>query len=1449
MPAKTASRANYKGQLTKVKRAIEKYMMNFDELKQPTAGADLTKLLEEVDQIEAKFSDIQTQIIAEAPPDLKEKEMQDMATFVEDCNMVHFEITKLHARRNELCNPPVTALPNTSDALQQVMQLVQTQFKAVMQTHREDMETVLSNSMQHSMTFQQPMGASGVAKLEPLKVPTFSGVYSEWKSFQDLFTSIVHNNTHLTGAQKMHYLKLALQGEASLTIAHFGISDENYSVAWKMVQDRYDDNHKIVNSHIETFLKQSAVAQPSASGLRKLFTTSASILQAMEALKVTQRDPWLIHIIREKLDAESQVLWSREINDDIPTWQQFEAFLHKRCKSLELCSPPIPKSNQNSNQKPKPKNEKSRGSCYTAQSQSSQKVCPFCKKPNHKLFRCRDFLSQTASKRLEITQSLKMCQNCLSDTHATTDCSYSLCKQCNQKHNTLLHEAFGSPLPSGSQSTGVDSSTGTVCCANVMGDSSLHVLLATAQVKLLDDDNNEHSCRVLLDAGSQFNFITTHLVQRLRLKLNPAEFIIKGIGSVTQISKHRTDVRLRLNQDVSEIGCAVVKKITGNLPNCFIDRESFTIPDSIQLADPDWHRNQPVDMLIGGEFFWHFLKDQTITLGPNAPLLKDSVFGWLVVGPHFNKPTVNSKSIGQCNVATSMASMEATMQKFWKVEEVPKRQEKISEQDEAEKIFQSTTTRTEDGRYMVTLPFTEEIKELGNNRSSATHQFLQLERRLDRNSDLKAEYTKVIHEYLSLNIIEEVPACELDRPSYYLPHHAVVKLHAISTKLRIVFNGSAISQTGRSLNHCLRIGPVVQPPLVEILWRFRIHQFALTCDVVKMYLQILMCPEHRDYVRFMWRDHKTGDIRHFRFRTVCFGLASSPFLATRTLIQLAEEEGHLFPLAAKAIRECFYVDDCLVSLPSISDLMLLREELIQLLGRAQFQLAKFKSNCPSETDDNGDSQSHDLADDTVKTLGLIWNSTSDTFQFNLSDSIPTENVTKRQMLSAIAKIYDPIGLIGPIISHAKLMMQEVWLLKVDWDTPVPSDLQHKWSTFIKDLPSIESLRIPRWISSIASPTHVELHAFADASSVAYGAVIFYVSEDANGHKSSRLLTSKSKVVPLKDKETEDPAITIPKAELCAAKMAAELMSSVSEALGVTQCFYWTDAAVVLYQIHTPSEKREIFVRNRVRDILKLTKAEEWRHVASADNPADPLSRGCLASQAVTNTLWWSGPEWLVQGSDHWPAAFDPKTFSMGRKPAVALTSTNAMSPAHDTNDSLHSILHMRISTFTRMQRVLAWVIRAKNIFKVRKGRVTRSTQENMITGPLTVDELQQAETFLVKREQEQHFAAILTAVRNGSLDHTSHFKFIRRLRPFIDSEGILRVGGRLSNSCESYDVQHPIILPKGRLSLAYCSPLSPYYASRRTASTVIVSQAAILADRWPKVDKTCCLPLCQVFQS
>ncbi|XP_055686927.1 uncharacterized protein LOC129792164 [Lutzomyia longipalpis] len=994
-----------------------------------------------------------------------------------------------------------------------------------------------------------------------------------------------------------------------------------------------------------------------------------------------------------------------------------------------------------------------------------------------------------------------MCQNCLSDTHATTDCSYSLCKQCNQKHNTLLHEAFGSPLPSGSQSTGVDSSTGTVCCANVMGDSSLHVLLATAQVKLLDDDNNEHSCRVLLDAGSQFNFITTHWVQRLRLKMNPAEFIIKGIGSVTQISKHRTDVRLRLNQDVSEIGCAVVKKITGNLPNCFIDRESFTIPDSIQLADPDWHRNQPVDMLIGGEFFWHFLKDQTITLGPNAPLLKDSVFGWLVVGPHFNKPTVNSKSIGQCNVATSMASMEATMQKFWKVEEVPKRQEKISEQDEAEKIFQSTTTRTEDGRYMVTLPFTEEIKELGNNRSSATHQFLQLERRLDRNSDLKAEYTKVIHEYLSLNIIEEVPACELDRPSYYLPHHAVVKLHAISTKLRIVFNGSAISQTGRSLNHCLRIGPVVQPPLVEILWRFRIHQFALTCDVVKMYLQILMCPEHRDYVRFMWRDHKTGDIRHFRFRTVCFGLASSPFLATRTLIQLAEEEGHLFPLAAKAIRECFYVDDCLVSLPSISDLILLREELIQLLGRAQFQLAKFKSNCPSETDDNGDSQSHDLADDTVKTLGLIWNSTSDTFQFNLSDSIPTENVTKRQMLSAIAKIYDPIGLIGPIISHAKLMMQEVWLLKVDWDTPVPSDLQHKWSTFIKDLPSIESLRIPRWISSIASPTHVELHAFADASSVAYGAVIFYVSEDANGHKSSRLLTSKSKVVPLKDKETEDPAITIPKAELCAAKMAAELMSSVSEALGVTQCFYWTDAAVVLYQIHTPSEKREIFVRNRVRDILKLTKAEEWRHVASADNPADPLSRGCLASQAVTNTLWWSGPEWLVQGSDHWPAAFDPKTFSMGRKPAVALTSTNAMSPAHDTNDSLHSILHMRISTFTRMQRVLAWVIRAKNIFKVRKGRVTRSTQENMITGPLTVDELQQAETFLVKREQEQHFAAILTAVRNGSLDHTSHFKFIRRLRPFIDSEGILRVGGRLSNSCESYDVQHPIILPKGRLSL------------------------------------------------
>ncbi|XP_055715021.1 uncharacterized protein LOC129809234 [Phlebotomus papatasi] len=886
----------------------------------------------------------------------------------------------------------------------------------------------------------------------------------------------------------------------------------------------------------------------------------------------------------------------------------------------------------------------------------------------------------------------------------------------------------------------------------------------------------------------------------------PIDFHLEGIGSINHVVKRKTNVRLLIGEkggeSVVNVECLVVKRITGDHPNFKINKEIVSIPNSIKLADPDWNKCQPIDILIGGQYFWNFVKDNTKTLGPNAPILKDSVFGWLLVGPLSQEPSTSSGFHAQCNLST-LASLDASLRMFWEIEEIPQAKNSVDEHNEVEQLYRSSTSRNENGRYVVRLPLNDRIGELGNNRASATYQFLSLERRLGKKEDLKIAYSQAIKEYLDLKIIEEVPSTELDSPSYYLPHHGVVREQAISTKLRIVFNASARSQSGVSLNQCLMVGPVVQPSLVEVLWRFRLHKYALTCDIVKMYLQVHLVPEHRNYQRFIWREHPSDDIKHYRFRTVCFGIASSPYLATRTLNQLADDEGQSFPMAAKAVKESFYVDDCLASVPEQAQVLELKHQLIHLMERGQFQLAKFQTNCSVEVDNNQESHSDVIiSDNVVKTLGLMWNSKVDTFQFKLSNDLPKKNVTKRQILSVIARIYDPLGMLGPIVTNAKLILQAAWQCKTDWDMIVPGELQHRWASFINDLPSIELLRIPRWVVNVESPAQVELHVFSDASSLAYGAAIFLVCEDVNGHRSSGLLTAKSKITPLKSTEAQGNELTIPKAELLGAQMAAELMFMVSKALGIERKFYWTDAAVVLHQIYSPSEKRETFVRNKVRIIRKLSQAEEWGHVPTKQNPADALSRGSTVQELMINNLWWLGPDWLTKGTDSWPVAFSPHTFSITRDTSLASVNVVLKEEKSDhPQNSVYAFLISRISLFRKMQRVLAWCLRAITIFKTRKGRTTRSMAHgNTLSGPLTAEELLRAETLIIKWEQHDHLLPIITAVKKGNLNQQPKFKFVRRLRPFLDDDGLLRVGGRLHNSAEPYDTQHPKILPKGKLA-------------------------------------------------
>ncbi|GAB0086615.1 hypothetical protein DMENIID0001_007120 [Sergentomyia squamirostris] len=1429
------SRDFYSSQFEILKREVE----GFNETESQNPKSELLRKRAHLTRLEEKFQNSQLRVINETLlPEDKERESQRLLQFHEDSLRLDFAITEKlaflptssstmnssgigaigeHVNNNSLANIITTM---TNELKEQREQLIESQNQ-----QRRDFINILENSRIDALTSDDlGRNTSSFTKLEPVKVPIFSGEVRGWRAFKDLFVSIIDTHPQLSRSVKMQYLVNALRGEAKQLIDHLEICDDNYLVAWSTIVRRFEDKSAIVRAYIEKFFDQPKMLHPSAPELRKIQSTTTSALHAMDAMGVVGRDPWLIQLTLNNLDPESQKEWA-DLHEESPTWAMFEEFLHRRCRTLEHVAASLTDGIRKSNENTNTHNKRKASSHLTLDKNNCIAKCD--PPTNHKLYHCKKFLAMNVRKRLELIDQNSICPNCLSGSHDLSTCSYPCCRHCGLKHNALLHDhsnrasvhSVASPPPNITVDTPLSSSTPeeeieedlndrngesstpscSLNCTTKSQGVNPHVLFATAVVTVLDRDEVPYRCRVVLDPASQINIISSSLCQRLRLKLKRTHFTVDGVGDLAHVSTQETEAKIMYqdgdNSATLKVSCLVMKRVTAEQPNFHVDLSAINIPTGFQLADPGWHRRERIDILIGGAHCWGLLGADRCGLGDGLPILQGSAFGWLVVGPCFaeTRPTKASCNfVANATSAATLSRIDTTLRKFFELEEIPKAELKCKEQNQVEDLFVDTTIRTPEGRYKVHLPFNEKIPDLDNNRENALKQLRSLWKKLNKDPSLMSAYTQVFREYKELGIVEVVPDEELNRPSFYLPHHCVQKESSSSTKVRVVFNASSKSKSGLSLNDCLKNGAVVQPPLISTLWGFRLHEVALTCDITKMYLQILLHEPHRDFQRFLWIED--GKIVELRFRTVCFGVASSAFLATRVINQIAEDDGGSHPLGAAALKGSFYVDDCLCSCPTAEEMLSTKGELVKLLSDAGMTLAKFRSNHPEILSSGEvDEEAYLCLDEEAKTLGINWNSKKDVFSFGLSSPLTESGVTKRYILSTLARIFDPCGFLCPITTVVKSILQKVWALDYDWDKVVSEEILVDWIKFVRDLPIIETLEIPRRISTLHDIIKREIHAFGDASMKAFGAVIYIVCEDRQGNRTSRMLTAKARINPVKSKEELTGLLTIPKAELTGALMATELASEVGRSLNIEEIHFWIDARVVLDQIYAPRGRREIFVKNRVDKILEMSVDKQWRHITSRENPADVLSRGTTAERLINDVLWWNGPTWLVEDESKWPPPYIPTGLSV----SMALSNNDERnSPAQPM--STYDYLLQKMSSFFRMQRTLAWCMRWRKLVLLNKVRSTRSSSR--LPEHLTQEELRNAEFMLVKWEQERYLQTVITAAKNGSIFTERSCKFVRNLRPFLDTHGVLRVGGRLDRSEESYDSKHPIILPKGPLS-------------------------------------------------
>ncbi|XP_022824802.1 uncharacterized protein LOC111355253 [Spodoptera litura] len=516
-------------------------------------------------------------------------------------------------------------------------------------------------------------------------------------------------------------------------------------------------------------------------------------------------------------------------------------------------------------------------------------------------------------------------------------------------------------------------------------------------------------------------------------------------------------------------------------------------------------------------------------------------------------------------------------------------------------------------------------------------------------------------------------------------------------------------------------------------------------------------------------------LKHYKLLTVTFGTSSAPFLAVRSMQQVAYDEGIKYPFAAERVLKDYYMDDLMTGCDTIEEGMQIYNQMNELLAKAGFTLQKWSSNSSEllekmigkrysfKGQQNVEKEISIKQDEVFKTLGLTWNRTCDTFQYSVQLPALQEPVTKRKILSDIARLFDPLGWVAPVIIVAKMLIQKLWISGIAWDEEVPCEIKKEWLTYRQELHFLTKFSVPRWLHMKHGDKQIDLHGFCDASKSAYAAVVYARVVDADGGIHVNLLTAKTKVAPIK-------TVSVPRLELCGAVLLAKLLSEVSEVMGISKSnlYYWTDSEIVLAWLNCHPNKWKTFVANRVSEILCISEPQQWNHVQSKSNPADCASRGLYASDFLNFKLWLEGPRFLKD------------TNIIYSKHKAASTDVEAIKVHVVSEDNF---IWDKYSSLTRLVRIVAYLRRP---LELRKPKPERNNHTF-----ITAEELKLALETCIKICQDRNFEEVILDLKKEKPKR----KEFKSLNLYLDSVNILRVGGRLERSGLARDCKNPILIP------------------------------------------------------
>lgn len=1284
-------------------------------------------------------------------------------------------------------------------------------------------------------------------KLKPFDPPRFTGNVRDWPTFKKTFDKLV---VPQYGTEPYALLQ-CLESEAKELVR--GVEDD-FSAMMSRLEEEYSHTGRILESILGDIRKLKPIPEGANKSmieavntiercwldLKKLnleseLSNNTNLVMIEKLLPPNLKREWIIiykslnpedpafpklmefmirerSILRHRGDEKTTRIHSHSVMGEVG----FETAASKTCVSSQTSNNPLTLSNvlevikevrnkqveyqrqvsefiQNTNNAIKALSKPTTNSDLREQ-------CWFHKSNNHGIQRCSTFASLSSDDKMQALRENNVCFSCLKPGHSSRNCRRRVCCEiivegggkCGRMHHSLLHDVFR-VMPSVTTVSSTKSRDGVLLSISYVISKGVRVA-------------------VLWDSGSDISIITHRMAKHLGLKA-----VSDMVVNVTKVGNQTEEIHTKsyivplmdLDGKIWEIEVCAMEEISSPVKKLNLS-EAISLLDleSLDVSRPEGK----LDLLIGSDYA--SLLPQVVKSVGNLQLCMN-VFGYCIRGSHSSVQDVSNNTltvqINHVSLSYGLDKISVTplnkvkdhFENMLTVENLGIQyalkcgncecgscpvsgKYTMKEERELKLIEEGISYDSGSKRFTASYAFISNPNQLPNNYYQALVRLRSTEKRLKR---LGAEYTQnyvdQMEDMVSRGVARKLSLEEVKSykgPVFYLPHHEVLKPTSTSTPIRIVFNSSA-SYLGISLNDCLAKGPDVLSNMLGILLRFRQHTVAVAGDIRKMYNTILISERDQHCHRFLWRNMEAErDADVYVLNTVTFGDRPSSIIAILCLHQAASMKLD-YQETGSRIKCDSYVDDILTSLPTDSEAKKFIEETEELLSCGGFRI---KHWIISGNHEGRDLQAVNVLDsEEEKVLGLIWVPKGDHFSFKMrvNFSKKYKNVfvepdivqsqlrsrfpsvlTRRIVLSQYALVFDPLGILVPFTLQAKLMLRELAEMvdeennKLGWDSPMPSVMYDKWFQWLFGMFEVEKLLINRCVCPTEYTGRPSLIIFCDASSSAVGCCAYVRWKVRSGKYFNILLAAKGKLAPQKQ-------TTIPRLELNAAVLACRLRTFIVQEMSYDfeYVLHVTDSAIVRAQINNDKLRFSTYVAVRIAEIQSKSKPEEWYWTSSSNNPADLATRCRTIEEISYDSTWQYGPEYMKSSLEHWPISNQ----SNCELPDIVNTNVHVIDTVEVKMEPVIDVA--RFSSYHKLLRTTARVLKSQ----AAKSLLSLKNEPNG-------NDIEKAELWWIRQVQ-------------ATLPPNWPIRF-KRLVPYIGTDGIVKVGGRLQ--ANNWNNKEFILIPR-----------------------------------------------------